>query len=111
MIQTSSAVNNESDDELSTEATVAISIVVTFIITLVVTALICIVITSLYYKHLIDRMKKSVTNQEGDSRLLKENVKRHDPAYDTTVTMDTNPAYGTASTVKMDVNPAYVTTN
>ena len=111
MIQTSSAVNNESDDELSTGTAVVISVVVTFIITLVVTALICIIITCLYYRHLIDYIRKSVTNQEGDSHSLKEDIKRHDPAHAATVTMDTNPAYGTASTVKMGTNPAYATTN
>ena len=111
MIQTSSTVNNESDDELSTGAAVAITFVVTFIITLVVTALITYIITSLYYKHLINHIRKSVTSQEGDSHPLKEDIKRHDPAYADTVTMDTNPAYGTASTVKMDANPAYAITN
>ena len=54
---------------------------------------------------------KSFINQEGD---LHETTKRHDPAYDTTtktnVTMDTNPAYGTATAITMDTNPAYATT-
>ena len=99
---------NESDDELSTGAAVAISIVVTFIITLVVTALITYIITSLYYKHLF---KKSLIRQEGDSHALTEDIKSNDPAaYATTranITMDTNPAYGTATTIKMDTNPAY----
>ena len=84
---------------------------VTFIITLVVTALTTYIITSMYYKHLIDHTMKSVINQEGDPH---EDNKRHDPAYATTVktniTMDTNPAYGTATTIKMDTNPAYATT-
>ena len=101
--------NDESDDELSTGAAVAISIVVTFIITLVVTALITYIITSMYYKH------KSVISQEGDSHALTEDTKRHDPTYATTiktnVTMDTNPAYGTATAIKMDTNPAYATTS
>ena len=60
---------------------------------------------------MIDHIRKSITNQEGDSHLLKEDIKRQDPAYSTTVTMDTNPAYGTASTIKLDTNPAYATTN
>ena len=105
---------SESNDELSTEAAVAISIVVTFIITLVVTALISIIITSLYYKHLIDHIKQSLIRQEGDSHTLTEDIKSNDPAaYATTranITMDTNPAYGTATTIKMDTNPAYATT-
>ena len=94
---------DESDDELSTGAAVAISIVVTFIITLVVTALITYIITSLF--------KKSVIRQEGDSHALTEDIKSNDPAaYATTranITMDTNPAYGTATAIKMDTNPAY----
>ena len=105
-----SAVNNESDDGLSTGAAVAISIVVTFIITLVVTALICIISTSLYYKHLIDRIRKTTINQ-GDSYPLNMDIKRHDPAHAATVIMDPNPAYGTATTIKMDANPAYATAN
>ena len=111
MIQTSFVVDNESDDELSTGAAVAISIVVTFIITLVVTALITYIITHLYYKNLIDHMRKSVTSQGGDSHSLKEDIKRHDSARAATVTMNPNPAYGTASTIKMDTNPAYAITN
>ena len=63
----------------------------------------------MYYKH------KSVISQEGDSHALTEDTKRHDPTYATTiktnVTMDTNPAYGTATTIKMDTNPAYATTS
>ena len=65
--------------------------------TLVVTALICIIITSLYYKHLIDHIRKSFTSQEGDSHPLKEDIKRHDPAHAATVKMDTNPAYATTN--------------
>ena len=82
---------------------------VTFIITLVVTALISVIITSMYYKH------KSVISQEGDSHALTEDNKRHDPSYATTIktniTMNTNPAYGTATAIKMDTNPAYATTS
>ena len=103
---------NESDDEISTGATVAISIVVTCIITLVVTALISIIITSLYYKH--HYSKKSLIRQEGDSHALTEDIKSNDPAaYATTgvnITMDTNPAYGITNAIKMDTNPAYATT-
>ena len=82
----------------------------TFIITLVLTVLICIIITHLYYKHLIDHIRKSAI-KEGDQHPLKEDIKRHDPANAAKVTMDPNPAYGTASTIKMDTNPAYATTN
>ena len=102
-------VDDESDDELSTGVAVTISIVVTFIITLVVTALITLIITSLYYKHLIDGVKESFIRQEGNSRALTES---NDPAYATTkanITMDTNPAYVTATTIKMNTNPAYAT--
>ena len=85
---------------------------VTFIITLVVTALISIIITSMYYKHLIDRIRKSVISQEGDPH---EDINKYDSTYATTiqtnVTMDTNPAYGTATTIKMNTNPAYATTS
>ena len=84
---------------------------VTFIITLVVTALSSVLITSLYYKHLIE---KSAINREGDSHALTDEIKRHDPAYTTasgSITMDTNPAYGTAATIKVDTNPAYATTS
>ena len=86
---------------------------VTFIITLVVTALISVIITSLYYKR--HYIKKSVIRQEGDSHALTEDIKSNDPAaYATTranITMDTNPAYGTATTIKMDSNPAYAATS
>ena len=81
---------------------------VTFIITLVVTALITYIITSMYYKHLIDRATKSV------NRDPHEDITKYDSTYATTVktniTMDTNPAYGTATAIKMDTNPAYDTT-
>ena len=117
---------DESDDEFSTGAVVAISIVVTFIITLVVTALITYIITSLYYKHLF---KKPVIRQEGDSHALTECISNdpalaecisndpalaecisNDPAYATAkakITMDTNLAKGTAPSIKMDNNPIY----
>ena len=81
---------------------------VTFIITLVVTALITLIITSLYYKHLIDHIKQSVIRQEGDSHALTEDIKSNDPTR-ANITMNTNPAYGTATTIKMDTNPAYAT--
>ena len=114
MIQSSSTADNESDDELSTGAAVAITFTVTFIITLVVTAVTSILITSLYYKHSIDHRRESEINQESDQHALTEDIKRHDPAYATTntnVTIDTNPAYGTVATIKMDTNPAYATTS
>ena len=107
-----STADDESDDELSTEAAIAISIVVTFIITLVVTALITYIIISLYNKR--HYIKKSVIKHEGDSHVLTEDIKSNDPAYATTranITMDTNPAYGTATTIKMDSNPAYAATS
>ena len=103
--------DDESDDELSTGEVVTISIVVTFIITLVVATLISIIITSMYYKHLIDHIRKSVISQGDDPH---EDITKYDSAYATTiktnVTMDTNPAYGTATAIKMDTNPAYATT-
>ena len=52
--------------EFSTGVAVAITFAVTFIITLVVTALITYIITSLYYKHLIDHIRKLFTSQKGD---------------------------------------------
>ena len=65
----------------------------------------------MYYKHLIDRIRKSVISQEGDPH---EDINKYDSAYATTtktnITMDTNPAYGTATAIKMDTNPAYATT-
>ena len=76
--------------------------------------MISVIITSMYYKRLLDRIRKSVISQEGDSHALTEGIKRHDPTYATTiktnVTMDTNPAYGTTTAIKMDTNPAYATT-
>ena len=118
MIQNSSAVDNESDDELSTGAVFAISIVVAFIITLVVTALITYIITSLYYKHLINQTRKSIINRDFGSRALTGDIKRHGRtnAYtDTNIKLETfkmepNPAYGITSTIKMDTNPAYAIT-
>ena len=61
----------------------------------------------MYYKH------KSVISQEGDSHALTEDNKRDDYATTTktNITMDTNPAYGTATAIKMDTNPAYATTS
>ena len=85
------AVNNESDDELSTGAAVAISIVVTFIITLVVTALICIIITSLYYKYWYELKEKVKVDDDKNV-----NTKQKDP-YGGNIAMDTNPAYATTS--------------
>ena len=76
------------DDELSTGVAVAISIVVTFIITLVVTALISIIITSLYYKHLIDHIKKTTVVQKGtnDAHVLAGDIEMHNLANVTTRT-------------------------
>ena len=88
--------DDDDDEELSTGAVIGITFAVTFIITLVVTALVSVIITSLYYKHLIDRIRKSVMSQEGDPHALTEDIKRHDPVYATTridIPMDTNPAY------------------
>ena len=102
---------DKSGDELSTGAAVAITFVITFIITLVVTALISVFMTILYYKHL---SIKSAVNGEGDSHVLTEDIKRRDPTYATasgSITMDTNPAYGTTATIKMGTNPAYATTS
>ena len=104
-------------------------------VTFIVTALITFIITSLYYKHLIGRIKQSVIKQEGDSHALTEDIKSNDanyatiyaqpnitmkpnitmnsnPAYKTatTIKMNPNPAYGAATTIKMDTNPAYATT-
>ena len=85
--------------------------VVTFIITLVCTGLITYIITSMYYKHMIDCIKKSVIIKESDPH---DNIKKSDPAFATNtinnVTMDTNPAYGTVTTIQMDTNPVYATT-
>ena len=65
----------------------------------------------MYYKHLIDHIRKSVISQEDDPH---EDVNKHNSGYATTIktniTMDTNPAYGTATAIKMDTNPAYATT-
>ena len=58
--------------------------------------------------------KKSLIRQEGDSHALAEDIKSNDPAYATTranITMDTNPAYGTATIIKMDTNPPYAATS
>ena len=67
----------------------------------------------MYYKHLIDHIRKSIISQEGDPH---EDITKYDSAYATTtiktnVTMDTNPAYGTATAIQMDTNPAYATTS
>ena len=95
--------NDESDDELSTGAVVTISIVVTFIITLVVTALITYIITSMYYNYRYELKEKVKVDDDKNV-----NTKQKDP-YGGNITMDTNPAYGTATTIKMDTNPAYAT--
>ena len=92
---------DESDDELSTGAAVAITFVVTFITTLVVTALISVFMTILYYKYRYE-LKEKVTVDD-------DSTKQKDP-YGGIITMDTNPAYGITTTIKMDTNPAYATT-
>ena len=88
-------IGEESDDELSTGAVVAISIVVTFIITLVVTALITYIITSMYYKYRYELKEKVKVVDDKNV-----NTKQKDP-YGGNITMDTNPAYGTATAIKM----------
>ena len=94
-------VDNESDDELSTGTAFAISIVVTFIITLVVTALICIIIASLCYKYWYELKEK--IKVEDDKNF---NAEQSDGG---NIAIDNNPVYNT--TIKMDTNPAYVTIN
>ena len=96
------AVNNESDDELSTGAIIAITFVVTFIITFVVTALICIIIINLYYKYRYGLKEKVKVDDD------KNDTKQKDPCSGN-IAMDTNPAY--TSSIKMDTNPAYATTS
>ena len=78
---------DESDDELSTGAAVAITFGVTFIITLVVTALITCIITSLYYKYRYELKEKVKVDDD-------KNVNTNDPY---NIKMDTNPAYATTT--------------
>ena len=94
---------DDSHDEVSTGAVVAITFVVTFIITLVVTALISVIITGLYYKYRYELKEKVKVDDD-------KNVNTKQDPYGGNITMDTNPAYGTATTIKMDTNPAYATT-
>ena len=91
------AADDESEDELSAGAAVAISIVVTFIIT----ALITYIITSLYYKYRFEHKKKITVDDD--------NIIQKDPCGGN-ITMDTNPSYATTATIKMDTNPAYAIT-
>ena len=93
-------VSKSDDDEVSA---VSISVVVTFIITLVVTALITYIITSLYYKCRYELKEKVKVDDD-------KNVNTKQDPYGGNITMDTNPAYVTATTIKMDTNPAYATT-
>ena len=93
---------DESHDEVSTGAVVAITFGVTFIITLVVTALISVIITSLYYKNRYELKEKVKVDDD-------KNINTKQDPYGGNITMDTNPAYGTATTIKMDTNPAYAT--
>ena len=97
------------DDELSTGTALAISIVVTFIITLVVTALITCIIVSMYYKCLVDNIRKSVIGHCDSHALTEGNTKYNQAATTMNITMDPNPAYGTATAIKMNTNPAYAT--
>ena len=105
------AVDNKSDDELSTGATVVINTVVTFI-SLSVTALITYIIISLYHKYHHEKFEvnddKNVNTEQKDPNGGNISMDTN-PAYATTIKMDTNPAY--ASTIKMDTNPAYATAN
>ena len=43
--------------------------------------------------------------------IIKNVNTRQKDSYGGNITMDTNPAYGTATTIKMDTNPAYATTS
>ena len=97
--------DNESDDELSRGEVAAITFAVTFIITLVVTALISVIITSMYYNYRYELKEKVKVDDDKNV-----NTKQKDP-YGGNITMDANPAYGTATTIKMDTNPAYATTS
>ena len=72
---------------------------VTFIITLVVTALICIIITSLYYKYWYE-LKEKV--QGDDDKNV--NIRQMDP-YGGNIAIDGNPAYST--TIKIDTDSIY----
>ena len=66
----------------------------------------------MYYKHLIDRIRKSVISPEVDPH---EDIKKHDPVNATVIenniTMKANPAYGVITPINMDTNPAYATTS
>ena len=98
--------NDESDDdELSTIAIIGITFAVTFIITLVVTALISVIITRMYYNYRYELKEKVKVDDDKNV-----NTKQKDP-YGGNITMDTNPAYGTATTIKMNANPAYAITS
>ena len=80
---------------------------VTFVITLVVTALITYIITSLYYKHLIDHTKTSVSSQD-DPHASTNSSENHDPPCTTDIPLDTNQTNGAATAP--DNNPAYIVT-
>ena len=65
----------------------------------------------MYYKYLINNIRKSVVISQGHPH---DNIKRCDPLYATTtmsnITMDANPAYETDTTIKMGTNPANTAT-
>ena len=79
---------DESHDEVSTGAVVAITFVITFLITLVVTTLITYIIISLYYKYQYELKEKVKVHDD-------KNVNTKQDPYGGNITMDTNPAYGT----------------
>ena len=74
-------------------------------VTFVVTALITYIITSMYYNYRYELNEKVKVDDDKNV-----NIKQKDP-YGGNITMDTNPAYGTATTIKMDTNPAYAITS
>ena len=74
-------------------------------VTFVVTALITYIITSMYYNYRYELKEKVKVDDDKNV-----NTKQKDP-YGGNITMDTNPAYGTATTIKMDTNPAYAITS
>ena len=67
----------------------------------------------MYYKHLIDHIRKPVISQEGDSHALIDD-QGHDPVYatiaETNIAMNTDPAHGTGTAITVNVDPAYATT-
>ena len=90
---------DESDDELSTVAVIAITFACTFIIT----ALITYIITSLYYRHQYKLKEKIKVDIDNNDNSTQKGVRKDD------ITMEANPAYGTVSTIRMTNNPTYDT--